>query len=87
MDRSLLFKICEDPKTSVFYQNMVYTLKNIGYKIVAEGIETEKEALLMKEWGVDMIQGYYYSKPEPYDRLIKILERTEQDHENCHCRR
>ena len=59
----------------------------LGKKIVAEGIETEKEALLMKEWGVDMIQGYYYSKPEPYDRLIKILERTEQDHENCHCRR
>ena len=53
---------------------MVHTLKNIGYKIVSEGIETKGEALLMKEWGVDMIQGYYYSKPEPYDRLIKTLE-------------
>ena len=77
MDRSLLFKICEDPNASAFYQSMVHTLKNIGYKIVSEGIETEEEAMLMKEWGVDMIQGYYYSKPEPCDQLIKRLEQEE----------
>ena len=77
IDRSLLFKISKDHNAAAFYQGMVHTLKNIGYKIVSEGIETQEEALLVKEWGVDMIQGYYYSKPEPCEKLINLLERKE----------
>lgn len=77
MDRSLLFKITEDENTATFYQSMVHTLKNMGYNIVSEGIETKEEADLIKSWGVDMIQGYHYAKPEPCEKVIKILEQKE----------
>ena len=76
MDRSLLKNICEDESVSMFYQNMVRTLKNMGYKIVAEGIEERKEVDLMEQWHVDMIQGYYYSKPlNSKDVVEKIKEK------------
>ena len=74
MDRSLLKNICEDESVSMFYQNMVRTLKNMGYKIVAEGIEERKEVELMEQWHVDMIQGYYYSKPLNSKEVIEKIK-------------
>ena len=56
---------------------MVTTLKNIGYKIVAEGVETEEEAGYMAAWNVDMIQGYYYAKPQSPDHLLALLDKEE----------
>ena len=73
MDRSLLFGICEEDRSRLFYHNMVSTLKNIGYKIVAEGVETSQEAQFMADWDVDLIQGYYYSRPLPPDSLLELL--------------
>ena len=38
-------------------------MQNLGHKVVAEGVETQEEVELLKEWGVDLIQGYYYTRP------------------------
>lgn len=77
MDRSLLLDICQKESARSFYRNMVTTLKNIGYKIVAEGVETEEEAGYMAAWNVDMIQGYYYAKPQSPDHLLAFLDKEE----------
>ena len=45
----------------------------MGYYIVSEGVETEEEVKLLSSWGVDMIQGYYFSKPLPKDKLLELL--------------
>lgn len=74
MDRSLLFDITTSKKAAVFYQSMVETLHNIGYQIVAEGVETEQEAELLAKWNVDMIQGYYYAEPLPESEILKKLK-------------
>ena len=65
MDRSLLQGICTNKNAAVFYHNMVDTLHGMGYQIISEGVETKQEAKLLKDWNVDMIQGYYYAKPQP----------------------
>lgn len=38
--------------------------------IIAEGVETEKELWYARNWGVNFIQGYYYSRPLPLDTLL-----------------
>ena len=46
--------------------------------IVAEGVETEEQYLVLKAMGCDLVQGYYFSKPVPpeaFDRFL--IERTE----------
>ena len=73
MDRSLLTDITSDTISSFFYQNMVHTLKGIGYQIIAEGVETDEEAQLLSEWDIDMIQGYYYSKPMPVNDVLSFI--------------
>ena len=37
--------------------------KNLNLKTVAEGVETEKQVEILKDLGVNLLQGYYYSKP------------------------
>lgn len=77
LDRSLLFNICTDTRTSNFYQSIVSVLQGMGYRIVSEGVETEEEVNKLSSWGVDMIQGYYFSKPLPKDKLLELLSKGE----------
>lgn len=34
-----------------------------GREVVAEGVETEEQLNILREFNCDIIQGYYYSKP------------------------
>ena len=73
IDRTLLFDICNDKKRAMFYQSIIETFHRMGYSIVSEGVETEEEMSLLSSWGVDMIQGYYFSRPLPVEKLLKLL--------------
>lgn len=78
LDRSLLNGISEDKRTELFYQNIVAALISMGYDVISEGVEDKKEIGLLKELGVDMIQGYYYSKPLPPEELLRLLYDSEE---------
>ena len=41
---------------------------------MAEGVEEQEEVELLEAWGVDMIQGYYFSKPLPEKALISLMQ-------------
>jgi EAL domain-containing protein (putative c-di-GMP-specific phosphodiesterase class I) len=40
-------------------------LKELNYTVLAEGVETEATLTLLKTYGCDQIQGYFFSKPLP----------------------
>ena len=73
MDRSMLSGIRENEAAAQFYRNIVAILREQGYAIVAEGVEEQEEVELLEQWGVDMIQGYYFSRPLPKEELFEIL--------------
>ena len=73
LDRSLLFHICTDKNAALFYQSIVSAFCRLGYRIIAEGVETQAEMELLRSWNVDMIQGYYFSRPLPPGDLLRLL--------------
>ena len=79
VDRSLLFDICRDEKRAIFYESVVETFHKMNYHIVSEGVETQEEMEQISSWGVEMIQGYYFSKPLPEKELRKIKLRGKGD--------
>ena len=50
----------------------------LGIKVVAECVESDKQLKYLTEQGCDYFQGYYFSKPLSSDGLEKILARTVQ---------
>ena len=45
--------------------------KNLGYEIIAEGVEEKTEADYLKSIGCHYAQGYYFGKPMPISEWIK----------------
>jgi diguanylate cyclase (GGDEF)-like protein/PAS domain S-box-containing protein len=52
--------------------------RNLGMRLVAEGVETELEATTLEAMGCDRAQGYYFSRPLTPAALAILLERSVQ---------
>ena len=48
-------------------EDIVSMVKDLSIRCVAEGVEYEDQKEILKSWGCDYIQGYYYSKPMPVE--------------------
>ena len=83
MDRSLLSDICTDEKAAALYRNTVSVLRNMGFTVVAEGVENSTELDLLSGWGVDMIQGFYFSPPVSCSKLLELLLPKADETKNC----
>jgi len=57
----------------VIVQTTINMCHSLGYQIVAEGVEDEATAKLLKEMGCDMIQGYLLSRPLPLENMLNWL--------------
>ncbi|MDP3839254.1 MAG: EAL domain-containing protein [Methylococcales bacterium] len=50
---------------------------HLGFKVLAEGVETQEQLAFLREQGCDMYQGYLYSKAVPADNFKKMLTDTQ----------
>lgn len=53
---------------------MIHLAKELKLHTLIEGVETEEQLEFVKEIGCELVQGYYYHKPEP---LAEILFRKQ----------
>ena len=42
---------------------MIALIHKLGYRVVAEGVETEEVLDLLARWGCDEVQGYLFARP------------------------
>ena len=63
IDRFFLTSIDKDPKKKLLARNMVQLSTLMGCRVVAEGVESERELMVCKEIGCHMVQGYYIQRP------------------------
>lgn len=73
MDCSLLRGLNEDAQVAFFYKSLVSVLHEMNYKIISEGVETKEEDEKLRQWGVDMIQGYYFSCPSSAQDIVEMF--------------
>lgn len=73
IDRSFVCRIARIDISRTIVQSVVTIGRGLGMDIVAEGVETEFEALMMTKLGCTELQGYYFSKPVDADRMVDLL--------------
>ena len=70
IDRSFVLNLLNNEKSKVMVQVILELAKLLSAKCIAEGVENEEQLKLLKEMGVEIIQGFYFSKPIPTDEFF-----------------
>jgi diguanylate cyclase (GGDEF)-like protein len=73
IDRSFVITMLEDPNTTTLVRTMITLAHSFGLKVVAEGVDSEEQANMLRLLGCDQMQGYLFSKPLPVEALIALL--------------
>jgi EAL domain-containing protein (putative c-di-GMP-specific phosphodiesterase class I) len=63
IDRSFVDEIETDPNDRVIVQTILNIARNLGVSAIAEGVENEMQALLLRRFGCHAYQGYLYGRP------------------------
>ena len=75
IDMQFIRSMDNNPKVKDIIKMIINLAKMFNTTSVAEGVETEAQYLFLKESGCDVIQGYYFSKPLPYEDFEKLIEK------------
>lgn len=70
IDQAFVRDMVESDKDRLLVKTMITMGHDLGYRVVAEGIETQAAYDLLEEWGCDEGQGYLMSRPVPASQLF-----------------
>ncbi|SJZ43900.1 bifunctional diguanylate cyclase/phosphodiesterase [Anaerorhabdus furcosa] len=73
-DRGFLQDTQKSERQKVILSAITNMAVGLGIKVVVEGVETQENVNLMKEYGCTIAQGYYYAKPMPIDQFEIIFK-------------
>ena len=73
IDRSFVTNMLERQRDHDIVKAIIDLGHTLAMKVVAEGIEDNETADELQKMGVDVLQGYWFSKPVPSDDLTKLL--------------
>ena len=74
-DKSMIDTATTDENGRLVMKSSVVMAKNLGKRIVAEGIETEEQIKIFTEMGCDYFQGYYFSRPVPAQDFLSFVRK------------
>ncbi len=72
-DYSFTHAFFENDKVKPVLSGMVDIVHKMHLSVVAEGIETEEQMKIMRNMGIEYIQGFYFSRPIPEDEFVSFL--------------
>ncbi len=75
IDRRFVRGVSQRAGNDAVLKAMATLGRELGLKSVAEGVESVEEALLVRHYGCDFGQGYYWGKPVSHADFMNMLER------------
>ena len=80
IDKSILWGAEKSKLGMIVLENTIRMIRQMGKKILVEGVETKEQIELLRKLGVDYLQGFYFSKPIPKDEFIQLIEKDARIH-------
>ncbi|MCG8618357.1 MAG: EAL domain-containing protein, partial [Desulfobacterales bacterium] len=69
IDKSFVLDLAKDAEDAVIVRSTVELGHNLGLTVIAEGVEDEESMDMLKGYGCDLGQGYFFSRPQPKEDL------------------
>ncbi|MDX1795812.1 MAG: EAL domain-containing protein [Hydrogenovibrio sp.] len=73
VDKSFVMDILADEHDAALTRSIIQMGQGLKLKVVAEGVETAEHLEKLREYGCDLIQGYYLAKPMSEQELMSLL--------------
>ncbi len=80
IDQSFVLGLQDDPANMKIVNLIIDLANRFDLRVVAEGVENVKTAALLKQFGCDEFQGYYFSRPMPAEEFDSWLENYQPEH-------
>lgn len=74
IDKSFIDDLPDDSEDIAITQAIISLSKSLNLKVIAEGVETEQQKDFLVSHGCPFIQGYFYSKPLPANKIKTLLK-------------
>jgi diguanylate cyclase (GGDEF)-like protein len=69
IDKSFIFAMSKDKKSLAIVQSIIDIGKNLGLTVIAEGVETIEDKIILINTGCHIAQGYLYGRPAPASEI------------------
>lgn len=73
LDRAFLSNSLSRANMCIMIKHIIQLMHDFDLKVVAEGVETKEDVELLRTYGCDIAQGYYFSKPVPKDMFYRLI--------------
>jgi diguanylate cyclase (GGDEF)-like protein len=71
IDKSFVSRLEQDQSSGAVVSTIVGLSRALGVHTIAEGVETETQATLLKAAGCEAVQGYFYGRPAPLASIFR----------------
>jgi EAL domain-containing protein (putative c-di-GMP-specific phosphodiesterase class I) len=75
IDRSFVITMLEDPNIMSLVSTIISLAHSLRLKVVAEGVDKEEQAKMLRLLRCEEMQGYLFSEPLPRDEVTELLRR------------
>ena len=73
IDQSFVSDIENSPDDATIVLSIISLAHNLRMRVIAEGVETQKQLEYLREHGCDEMQGYYFSRPLPAEEFGELI--------------
>ncbi|MEJ3741930.1 bifunctional diguanylate cyclase/phosphodiesterase [Actinomycetes bacterium KLBMP 9797] len=73
VDRSFVGKMADSPEAAAIVRTTIGLGRELGLRVVAEGVETADQRAALADLGCSAAQGYHFFKPMPADKIVAVL--------------
>ena len=73
IDRSFIVTMADDPDTMAIVSTIISLAHSLALRVVAEGVETEEQARVLRLFRCDEMQGYLISRPVPAADIVALF--------------
>lgn len=78
IDRSFVRHMGSCEENYAIIDLMLALARQMGYKVVAEGVETKEQHMSLHTKGCDMLQGFLFDRPQPVPKFTTYLKSSKQ---------